>query len=131
KRYAPFVYPFIALIFACRFGVGGNTKAAKAIEKSGAKALLIHGEKDALVPLKMSAAYLAKGENVTSVILPDKGHNPYNTVAAEAKLKELTAPKKFEKEEEERDFYASFDWNAATEEDEKVMSIIDDFVAKA
>lgn len=131
KLYAPFVYPFIALIFACRFGVGGNTKASKAIEKSGTKALLIHGEKDALVPLKLSAAHIAKGENITSVILPDKGHNPYNTVSAEAKLKELTSAHNFANEDEGKAYYASFDWAAATEDDEKVMSIIDDFIAKA
>lgn len=130
KLYAPFVYPFIALIFACRFGVNGNIKASKAIVKSGAKALLIHGEKDALVPLKRSAANLAKGENITSLILPDKGHNPYNTVTAEAKLKELTSSHNFANEEEEKAYYASFDWTAATEEDEKVMAIIDDFIAK-
>lgn len=109
-----------------RFGAKGNLSAKRAVKKSGVKTFLIHGEKDPTVALKHSAANMVKGENVTALILPDKKHNPYNTVAAEAKLYELGAD--FKDEEEERAFCAGYDWNAATEEDEEVMSKIDSFI---
>ena len=129
KAFAPILHGWFAFINAFKFGAKGNTKAVKAVEKSGAKALLIQGEKDKAVPLKHSAAKLAKGENVTKLILDDKKHNPYISAAAEAKLAELTGSHKFENVEEEKAYYANFDWNAVTEEDAEVMEKIDDFVS--
>lgn len=112
-----------------RFGAKGNTRASKAVAKSGAPALLIHGEKDAMVPLKNSAAAKATSSNVQKLILSDKRHNPYNTVAAENKLAELLGAD-FNSEEEEAAFLKTFDWSAATEEDAEVMQTICDFIEK-
>ena len=131
KIFAPSMQMWFAVINFFKFGAKGNTKAAKAIKKSGTKALLIHGEKDGTVRLKHGAAYLAKGENVEKLILPEKRHNPYNTVAAEQKLAELTGAHDFANGEEEKEYYASFDWQAATEEDAAVMEKIDAFIAEA
>ncbi len=128
KLFAPLVYGWIKLINFLRFGAKGNTKAAKAVKKSGVKTLIIHGEKDGAVGFKNSAANTVKGENVTTVLLPDKRHNPYNTVAAEDKLAELTGTHKFESEEEAQEYFKNFDWAAVTEEDEEVMSKIDSFI---
>lgn len=129
KLFAPLVHGWIWLFNFFKFGAKGNTKAAKAVKKSGVKALLIHGEKDdVVVGYKNSAVNKVKGENVTTLLLPDKRHNPYNTVAAEDKLAELTGAHKFETEEQAKEYFKNFDWAAVTEEDEEVMSKIDDFI---
>lgn len=121
KILAPLLHPFFFLGNIFKFGFKGNTHAAKAIEKSGIKALLIHGEKDRTVIVKHSAAAKAAGDNVQKLLLPDKKHNPYNTAAAEQKLAELTSGKAD---------LQDFDWHAATEEDEEVMGVIDRFIAE-
>lgn len=127
KFFAPFLHGWFWLYNFFKFGAKGNLTAAKAVKRSGVKALLIHGGKDRTVPLKHSAASKAGGDNVTAVILPDKKHNPYNTVAAEAKLAEL-GKESFAGEEEEKAYFASFDWAAATEEDTEVMRKTDEFI---
>ncbi len=121
---AAFLRPFFYIINLFRFGWRGNTRAAKAIEKSGTKALLIHGEKDKSVPLNHSVAQLAQGENVTKHIFADKKHNPYNTVEAEEQLSKLLS-----EGGEDEEFFKNFDWAAATDEDKGVMTIIDNFIA--
>lgn len=128
RLYAPLVYGWIRLINFCKFGAKGNLSAAKAVEKSGVKALIIHGEKDGAVGFQNSAANKVKGENVTTLLLPEKRHNPYNTVAAEDKLAELTGAHRFESKEQAQEYFAAFDWAAVTEEDEEVMSKIDSFI---
>lgn len=128
KFYAPFVCAGMRVINFFKFGAKGNSSAAKAVEKSGVKALLIHGERDGTVKLKHSTAFVAKGKNITSLILADKRHNPYNTAKAEDKLAELTGGHKFESEEQKKAYYENFDWKAATEEDAEVMSQIDGFI---
>lgn len=127
KLYAPLLHGWFYLINFFKFGAKGNTKAAKALKKSGAKALLIHGEKDKTVPLNHSAAAKAVGDGVTKSILPEKRHNPYATEQAENRLAELMDSDL--EGEEEAAYLASFDWKAATEEDEKVMGEIVSFIA--
>jgi len=120
--------PFFYLVNILRFGFSGNANAAKCVEKSGVKALLLHGEKDKVVPIKHGAISCCGTQNVQKLVLPEKGHNPYNSVSAEDKLRELMSPPKFADLAEEHAFYSSFDWVKATEEDEKVMNIIDNFL---
>lgn len=129
KAYAPFVRFWLCVINFFKFGAKGNTKAVKAVEKSGVKAMLIHGEKDGAVPLSHSPAKLAKSGNITSAILSDKRHNPYNTAAAEEKLAHVSDGHKLENGRDRERFYAEFDWRAATEEDGEVMGAIDRFIA--
>ncbi|MDE7380352.1 MAG: alpha/beta fold hydrolase [Clostridia bacterium] len=128
KFYAPLLHGWFWLFNFFKFGAKGNTKSAKAVKKSGVKMLIIHGEKDGAVSLKNSAANKVAGENVTTIMLPEKRHNPYNTVAAEDKLAELTGPHKFESEAQAQEYFKNFDWKAVTEEDEEVMSKIDAFI---
>ncbi len=131
KLFAPLIHGWIALFNFLKFGANGNIKAAKAVKKSGVKTLIIHGEQDDIVVgYKNSAVNKVKGENVTTVLLPDKRHNPYNTVAAENKLAELTGEHKFGDEAEAQAYFANFDWQAVTEEDEEVMRTIDEFIEK-
>ncbi len=120
---ASVLHPFLFLGNIFRFGFKGNTHADKAVKKSGVKAFLIHGEKDRTVPLKHSAANMAEGEGVTKLILPDKKHNPYNTVAAEEELAKLLS-----NDGKDEEFIKNFDWVKATEEDDEVMSEIDNFI---
>ncbi|MGN0823526.1 MAG: alpha/beta hydrolase family protein [Candidatus Coproplasma sp.] len=121
KFLAPILHPFFFILNAFRSS-NGNTHAANALKKSGVKALLIHGEKDRTVPKKHSAAQKAQGDNVTKLLLADKKHNPYNTVAAEECLAKLLSSSGSE------EFYKNFDWVKATEEDDKIMSNIDSFI---
>lgn len=130
KAYSYFVHFWLWLINLFRCGAKGNTKAVKALKKSGTAALLIQGEKDKAVPLKHSAAVKADGENVTKLILPEKNHNPYNTEAAEKKLAELSKNHNFADEEAAKAYFDAFDWVQTTEEDEKVLKVVDDFIAK-
>lgn len=101
--------------------IAGNRKAVKAVEQSNTPALLVWGEKDEMVLRRNSAACLSRGSNTESLILPEKKHNPYNTVTAENKLAELFGAEDFENEQEENEFYARFDFVATTEADEEVM----------
>ncbi len=130
KLLAPLMHCWFFLFNFFKFGVKGNTKAAKALKESGVKALLIHGEKDVTMPLGESLARKAEG-GVKKLILPDKKHNPYNTVAAENKLAELFSAPEFASLREAVDFYSTFDWRAATEEDGAVMAEIDGFIRNA
>jgi pimeloyl-ACP methyl ester carboxylesterase len=125
--------PSLALIGWFKNVSSGSKKAAKAVAKSGTPALIIWGEKDTTVPKSNSAACIAKGENIKSVILADKGHNVYNTVAAEVKLGELlTALNNVEQGnltgEAAISYFADFDFVTATEEDEEVMTSTVDFI---
>ena len=128
RFYAPLTHGWFWLFNFFKFGAKGNLKAAKAVKKSGVKTLIIHGEKDDGIGFKNSAANKVKGDNVTVILLPDKYHNPYNTVAAEEKLRVGLGKDDFENEEEEKEYFANFDWAAVTEEDEEVMRTIEEFI---
>lgn len=134
KQYNAFVAALSApaawLVNLCRFGVKGNGKAVKAIQKSNTPALVIWGEKDAAVTKNNSVACLADSANVTCIIEKDKAHNPYNTVEAEKKLGELLQALggKYKTEEELNEFLSAFDWKAATEEDLTLMGKVCAFI---
>ena len=124
--FAALLYPFLCL--AC-----GGDSAGKAAEEIYPKIpiLLIHGEKDPLVPLKISAFTTASGGHITKYLAKDKRHNPYNTVGAEKKLSELLkGMSKFKKGEVGEEFFNDFDFAAATEEDSEVMDEIARFLSK-
>lgn len=114
--------PFWALVFFLKYGAKGNANACKCLKKSNTSALLIHGGKDKIVRLCASAYAKAEGQSITKHFEEEKGHNPYNTVCAEAKLAELQALLA------RKGDLSSFDFVCATEEDEKVMQIIASFI---
>ena len=124
KFFATLLYPFICLV--C-----GGESSAKAAEEFNAPVLLIHGEKDPLVPLEISAFGLANGEHITKYLAKNKRHNPYNTVEAEKKLSELLANLSGLKNHTvAKAFFDDFDFVAATEEDIEVMDEIARFLAR-
>lgn len=126
KFFASLLYPYLCLI--C-----GGESAGKAAEGISPKIpiLLIHGDKDPLVPLNISAFSAANGEHISKYLAKDKRHNPYNTVAAEKKLSELLKGlSKYKNGDTDEQFFQNFDFAAATEEDSEVMDEIARFLSK-
>lgn len=126
KFLADILYPYLCLV--C-----GGESAGKAAEEVAPRIpiLLIHGEKDPLVPLEISAYSAANGDHIAKYLAKDKHHNPYNTVQAEKKLSELLkATHKYKTGEVSEEFFKDFDFAAATEEDSEVMDEIARFLSK-
>jgi len=134
KPLAALIHYFISITYCFKFNGKGNKNAAKCAQENGTPTLLIHGDKDTAVVRTISAYGEASGENITKYLAEGKAHNPYNTFAAEEKLAELNSAlrnlKKMSEGEKYR-FFESFDYKAATEEDEEVMRLIVDFLNKA
>ena len=130
KFIAALMCPFIAVADFLRFGNKSNKNAAKCAQKSGVPVLLIHGDKDTVVPLKYSAYGHAKGANITKYSAEGKSHNPYNTPEAQAMMIELSEnlSKLRKMSEEEKGYFKQFDYVAATQEDETVMGTIYEFI---
>jgi hypothetical protein len=136
KMMKPMFYlmtPSLNLIAACKNMRTGSKNAAKAIALSKTPALLVWGEKDAAVNAQCSAACVASGDNVQKLIIPDRAHNVYNTVAAEGKLAELSeALGKVSRGqltgEQAITYFSGFDYVAATEEDLDIMQKTVDFM---
>lgn len=136
NKYIAFVLqPFWYLIDFLNFGFKGNENSAKYALKSRAKKiLLIQGEFDTVVPLKYSAfGNLPENDKIKKLYAKGKYHNPYASVKAQKLLNELgerlTRSLKFS-EEENKKYFNSFDFTAATEEDEEVMKSISDFLCE-
>lgn len=119
--------------YVAQGGLMGDMDAKKCVKESGTPTLLIHGNKDKVVAKDNAVFYLASGYNITKYLAEGKGHNPYNTVEAEKKLAELSAAFKNAKKTGKSELLAfldSFDYSAATEEDEEVMQEIINFIEK-
>lgn len=118
------LHPFWWLVNFLKYGAKGNSSASKCARKSGIPTLLIHGDSDRIVTLKKSAFNRAKGENIKKLLAEGKVHNPYNTENAEIQLSSLS-------EKLRKNQFAelmTFDFKAATEEDERVMQEILNFI---
>lgn len=123
--------PMWWLINLFAFGVHGNANAAVRIVRSEVPALLAYGAKDRTVRAENTPACTAHGTYLQSVVYDDKGHNVYNTVAAQKLLEDLNAafsPSRFKTPQARKAYFENFDFKAATEEDEKVMSAIKFFI---
>lgn len=126
--------PFVAFWFAVFGGAWGNLNAARCLKKSSARALLVHGDCDTTVRPSNAAAYkVAESERVSVLICKGKAHNPYNTEEAERRLKILSeglSRARKMTEEERNSFFKTFDYDAATEEDEETMDAVSAFILK-
>lgn len=127
--------PFWYLIDFLNFGIKGNQNSAKyALKSQAKKILLIQGEFDTVVPLKYSAYYnLPENEKIKKFLAKDKYHNPYASVKAQKLLNELgerLTKSINSSDEENKKYFDSFDFVAATEEDKEVMKVISDFFCK-
>ncbi len=132
KLLAALLCPFIAVVDFLHFGVKSNKNAAKCAVKSGIPTLLVQGDKDTVVPLKKSAYAYANGSNIEKYLAEGKSHNPYNTPEAQAMMIELSAnlSKARKMSEEEKKYFKTFDYVAATREDKDVMDNIIRFMGK-
>lgn len=124
KPFAAILCPFWYLINFFKFGAKGNANSVKAIAKSGAQTLLVHGDIDEVVPAFNAAYYGGNGENVSKLLVEGRAHNPYNTPAAERELARLLALLRAGKTVDDINF------SAATEEDAEVMQKIAKFLLK-
>ena len=112
-----------------------NYDGAKTLSEYEGKALLIYSENDKIVnkTLHFNALYAALKDkkNIKLILEMNKGHNPNYTEAAVALLGEylsdlekLSKEKKLESEEDRASFRASYNWDAMTEQDERVWQDI-------
>ena len=99
------------------------------------KALLIYSENDKLVKKSLHfnplCAAFKDSDNIKLILEMNKGHNPnYTEDAAKLlgeylkELAKLKKQKKLEDDEEKAEFIKKFDWNAMTEQDERVWEDI-------
>lgn len=111
--------------------------AVDSLKRSKAKALLIYSDDDHIVNRKnydILKEGLADRENTRFLLVSGKRHNPNYTEKAVELIKEFTDAKrkllknkKLTAEEKQR-FVASFDWDAMTEQDEKVWAVIFEYL---
>ena len=105
-----------------------NYNAVTSLSGTNAQVLLVYSENDALVKKAVHfdtlQRELAHKDNISFLLLPNKGHNPNYTEDAVTYLAEYSSSvgKKLKKKELETDlqkelFLASFDWDRMTEQD--------------
>ena len=123
KPFAAILYPFWWIINFLLYGVKGNLNAVKCAAESQTPVLIIHGDSDKVVAAGNAVYCKANGDNITKFSAQGKAHNPYNTIAAEAKLAELLSSIKNSVTD-----FSDFDFYAATEEDEGVMRVMAEFL---
>lgn len=124
-----FLKPFLRMYERLRFGTDAAKPTSEILAESTAPVLLVHGEKDPVVPLKNAVATqeILKGkENIRVILCPEKQHNVYATVEAEHYIAEA-----FEKlgvlakKKDENDACAAYaktlDFHKMCEEDMDVM----------
>ena len=107
--------------------------AVESLKNSSVKALLIYSDNDPLVKRNhydILKDGLSEKENISFMLVSNKGHNPNYTEDAvkllgkfSSERTELLKNKKATKEDKEK-FVASFDWNAMTVQDEAVWNAI-------
>ncbi len=114
--------PLRAIYLFFRFGKGSNISAFKRIDKSNIPSLIILGKLDSVAP---KFNYKFKNGNVTVICLDDKGHNPYNTVEAEAYLNNTLL--KISQSSDLRKTLSEVDYDLITQEDKRVMEIMYNF----
>lgn len=130
KIIAYFMKPFFYIIGFFLYGSKGNLDASKCASMSNTPILLIHGDKDSMVPISMSAFQRSEGPKIRKFLAKGKCHNPYNTEKAEQCLHQLQAKLQLppKKQIECKEYFQNFNYKAATEEDLNVMNIILDFI---
>lgn len=125
--------PFWTIADFVHFGSKSNKSAAKSASGSGVPTLLIQGDIDKSVPMDKSAYAHASGGNIIKYLAEGKAHNPYFTFAAQEKFMELSEHLDISQRknmEVDKEYFDTFDFVAATEEDKEVMSAIGDFIEK-
>ncbi len=130
KPFAFILSPFWYILNFFKFGVKGNLNAATCAKNCEAEVLLIHGDKDNIVPLKFSAYANASGNNIKKYMATGKSHNPYASMRAQQLLIELNEKlaHAIKPDEQTKKYLKEFDFIAATEQDSDVMQSICKFL---
>ena len=112
--------------------------SADALEKTSAKALLIHSGSDVVVPISCGLGYVrdrVNRPNVRFLEIDNKGHNPHYSADALAYMNaefgeynRLVAKKKLKTVDEKRAFTKDWDYYRMTEQDEDVWREILDSI---
>jgi uncharacterized protein len=131
-----FFKPWFHVINFLEFGRYATYTSVKSLKKSTIPTFLIHSRCDPMVRYKRSLSrYIVatKGMgNFTYDIDEEKMHNPYLTIRAEQYLNKIMAKLSYiEKkagDDEQREFYASLDYDLLTEEDPAFMKKIFDWI---
>lgn len=133
-----FFKPWFHVLNFLEFGKYATYSSASSLKKSTVPTLLIHSRCDQLVRYNHAMAkYIVatKGmSNVTYVIDEEKMHNPYLSLRGEAYLNKIMAKlpymEKKAGDDEQREFYATLDYDLLTEEDPQFMAMLFDWIAE-
>ena len=121
--------PMWYLINIFKFGFKGNANASRRVQKSCVPAFIAYGRRDKTVLPDNTPAYLAHGAFIQNEIFDNKGHNVYNTVAAQKLIEDISAAfSRIKSPQKLNEYFSKFDFAAATEEDEAVMNRIRFFI---
>ena len=136
---APFgaLKPFLRLWERLRFGKAAAAQTFKVLRTANVPVLLLHGGKDAVVPLSNAAAnapHLSENPHIKRVIYPEKRHNVYNTLEAEAGVAKCSNASRYflNKKDGSADALAAYaktlDFRKLCEEDPAVMQTVEQFL---
>ncbi len=133
-----FFKPWFHVLNFLEFGKYATYSSDKSLKKSTVPTLLVHSRCDQLIRFNHAMArYIVatKGMgNVTHVIDEEKMHNPYLSQRAESYLNKVMAKlpymEKKAGDDEQREFYATLDYDLLTEEDPQFMQMIFDWIAE-
>ena len=124
-----FLLPIIKETLFWEGGVNGDRDALKIIKNTSSKLLHIQGEEDCMVPLFAGIMRIEecakKNQNIKTILLPKKGHQPYLTLKAEKHYTECIASGILSLKPSSK---KSLNLSLATELDKNVMNVVFDFL---
>lgn len=131
-----FLKPFLRAYEGLRFGGAAAKPTAELLKDTQKPVLLLHGEKDGVVPLKNAVAgnaALSENQKIQSILYPEKQHNVYATPKAEQyiaeALEKLGVLAKSKESADECAAYAkTLDFRKMCEEDSEVMQTALEFL---
>lgn len=124
-----FLKPFLRVCESLRFGGDAAKPTVELLKDTQKPVLLLHGEKDGVVPLSNAVAghaALAQNKNIHAVLYPEKQHNVYATLAAEQYIAEAIGKlgvlaKSKESTDDCAAYAKTLDFRKMCEEDNDVM----------
>ena len=131
-----FIYTTIPTFYittSIKYGKNNTLSASKALKKSNAKSLIIHGKADKSIPYNKEALYAKMEENdkVKKILLDGIGHSgPWRTKEANDYIEEIrTNIKKMKKEKKDiKSCIDSIDKNKTSEINNELMNKIKEFI---
>lgn len=136
-----FLKPFLTFVNLFTFGSCGIKDTTDILKNTKAPVLLLHGASDKTVSLKnslVSNKKILENNNIKVISYKDRFHNVYQTKESEKYLNNVFGEitelgKKYkgkELEEKTAPIYGNINYKKMTQEDEKVMNTIIDFLVR-